>query len=95
MLIVILLASTVFLLTRYGRTALDAENRSPSSAYGKTSRPEQLADIEFFLNEAKKRFGTDSLFLYGHSMVREGYRGEHRALTIVPREALWSCLIRA
>jgi len=52
----------------YGRTALDAENQSPSSAYGKTSRTEQLADIEFFLNEAKKRFGTDRLFLYGHSM---------------------------
>lgn len=75
MLIVIFLASTVFSLTRYGRTALDAENRSPSSTYGKSSRPEQLADIEFFLNEAKKRFDTDRLFLYGHSMVREDIEG--------------------
>jgi pimeloyl-ACP methyl ester carboxylesterase len=54
----------------FGRTALDATRRSPGSAYGKTGSPEQRADLQFVLGEARRRWPGVPLFLMGHSMVR-------------------------
>ncbi|KAG8902827.1 hypothetical protein FRB99_004068 [Tulasnella sp. 403] len=53
----------------WGRTALDEEHKSPSSSYGLTTRPQQLADLEFFVNRAKEEIGKEvPLFLWGQSM---------------------------
>jgi acylglycerol lipase len=54
----------------FGRTATDDKLKSKSSSYGKTSRKEQLADIEWAIKHAKSEFGDLPLFLMGHSMVR-------------------------
>jgi acylglycerol lipase len=53
----------------FGKTALDAENKSEDSAYGKTSGKDQAADIEWAIKHAKKEFGELPMFLMGHSMV--------------------------
>ncbi|KAI6046316.1 alpha beta-hydrolase [Pisolithus marmoratus] len=52
----------------FGRTALDLENKSKTSSYGKTSWKEQLEDIEWAVKHVKNEFGTMPVFLYGHSM---------------------------
>jgi acylglycerol lipase len=54
----------------FGRTALDRENRSPKSVYGKTSSAEQQTDLQWMLDEARRRWPVTPLFLMGHSMVR-------------------------
>lgn len=68
----------------FGKTALDTSGkRSKHSVYGKFSGAEQLADIDFFLRNAKGRApeGTP-LFLYGHSMVRAFIRLLRLVLTV-------------
>ncbi|KAF9228494.1 alpha/beta-hydrolase [Gyrodon lividus] len=52
----------------FGRTALDEKNRSKNSAYAKTSRKEQLEDIEWAVQHVKQVFNGLPVFLYGHSM---------------------------
>jgi acylglycerol lipase len=57
----------------WGRTACDERERSPGARYGWTSRPRQLADLEFFIKREAAHITTDGkqlpLFLMGHSMV--------------------------
>lgn len=53
----------------FGRTALDHPNKSKHSAYGKTSWPDQLSDIEFWVKHLKSEYSELPLFLKGHSMV--------------------------
>ncbi|TBU27908.1 lysophospholipase [Dichomitus squalens] len=52
----------------FGRTALDKEKKSKESAYGKTSRVEQLRDIEWWVKHVKREFQGLPVFLMGHSM---------------------------
>ncbi|KAI0629458.1 lysophospholipase [Trametes polyzona] len=52
----------------FGRTALDNANKSKHSAYGKTSWPEQLQDIEWWIKHLKAQYPDLPLFLKGHSM---------------------------
>ncbi|KAF7362334.1 Hydrolase-4 domain-containing protein [Mycena venus] len=52
----------------FGNTALDAKNKSKSSAYGKTSGADQMVDIQWALDHAKKEFPGLPVFLSGHSM---------------------------
>ncbi|KAF8070391.1 Alpha/Beta hydrolase protein [Lyophyllum atratum] len=53
----------------FGKTALDTEGRkSTESAYGKTSWTEQMADIAWAVEYAKKTFPGIPPFLMGHSM---------------------------
>ncbi|KAG8925307.1 hypothetical protein FRC03_011675 [Tulasnella sp. 419] len=53
----------------WGRTVEDATERSKDSAYGRTSRPQQIRDLDFFLKRAIASVpeGTP-VFLCGHSM---------------------------
>jgi acylglycerol lipase len=53
----------------FGQTATNEKHKSKDSAYGKTSRIDQLADIDWALKHAKSEFGDLPLFLMGHSMV--------------------------
>jgi acylglycerol lipase len=52
----------------FGRTALDEEHASPSSAYGRTSGARQMADIEWAIAHTAQAFPGVPLFLAGHSM---------------------------
>ncbi|KAJ6593365.1 lysophospholipase [Mycena capillaripes] len=52
----------------FGKTALDAANKSKSSSYGKTSGEDQMDDIKWALEHAAKEFPGLPLFLSGHSM---------------------------
>ncbi|KAJ7350640.1 lysophospholipase [Mycena albidolilacea] len=52
----------------FGKTALDAENKSLSSAYGKTSGEHQMDDVQWAIDHAKKEFPGLPVFLSGHSM---------------------------
>ncbi|KAF7351008.1 Hydrolase-4 domain-containing protein [Mycena sanguinolenta] len=52
----------------FGKTALDEEHKSALSAYGKTSGEDQLDDIQWAIDHAKKEFPGLPLFLSGHSM---------------------------
>lgn len=53
----------------FGRTALDAEAKTGHSLYGKTSWPEQLCDIEWWIKHVQDRYPSLPVFLMGHSMV--------------------------
>ncbi|KAG5636937.1 hypothetical protein H0H81_006333 [Sphagnurus paluster] len=53
----------------FGKTALDTDGqRSKDSAYGKTSWAEQMADIAWAVEHARKTFSGVPTFLMGHSM---------------------------
>ncbi|KAJ7655732.1 Alpha/Beta hydrolase protein [Mycena polygramma] len=52
----------------FGKTALDAENKSESSSYGRTSGEDQMDDIKWALEHAVEAFPGLPLFLSGHSM---------------------------
>ncbi|KAG6879131.1 hypothetical protein C0992_004948 [Termitomyces sp. T32_za158] len=53
----------------FGKTALDTEgNKSKDSAYGKTSWSEQMMDISWAVEHARKTFSGVPTFLMGHSM---------------------------
>lgn len=54
----------------FGRTATDKEHKSKDSVYGKTSRNDQLLDIEWAVKHVKKTYPDLPVFLYGQSMVR-------------------------
>ena len=54
----------------YGLTAQDTTGKkSRTSSYGKTSWVEQMQDIAWAIQHAKKTFQDVPLFLMGHSMV--------------------------
>jgi len=53
----------------FGKTALDAANKSKGSSYGKTSWKEQFGDIEWAIGHARKEVPDVPTFLMGHSMV--------------------------
>jgi len=53
----------------FGKTALDAANKSKNSSYGKTSWKEQFGDIEWAIVHARKEVPGVPTFLMGHSMV--------------------------
>lgn len=53
----------------FGKTALDAANRSKSSSYGRTSWKEQFGDIEWAIGHARNEVPGVPTFLMGHSMV--------------------------
>jgi acylglycerol lipase len=52
----------------FGLTAQD-EKKSKSSAYGKTSWKDQMADIAWAIEHAKEEFKGVPVLLMGHSMV--------------------------
>ncbi|KAF9653756.1 alpha/beta-hydrolase [Thelephora ganbajun] len=52
----------------FGKTALDAANKSKDSSYGKTSWKEQFGDIEWAIGQASKEVPGVPTFLMGHSM---------------------------
>ncbi|KAJ7935217.1 lysophospholipase [Mycena leptocephala] len=52
----------------FGNTALDAENKSKSSSYGKTSGEHQMNDVKWAIDHARKEFPGLPVFLSGHSM---------------------------
>ncbi|KAJ8463959.1 hypothetical protein ONZ51_g9919 [Trametes cubensis] len=51
----------------FGRTALDPEHRSPDEYYGKTSRPLELSDLEWWVRHAKSTFPDTPIFIMGYS----------------------------
>ncbi|KAF5355573.1 hypothetical protein D9758_006339 [Tetrapyrgos nigripes] len=52
----------------FGRTALDEKNRSKGSSWGKTSWTDQMQDIDWAINHARKQVPDVPMFLMGHSM---------------------------
>ena len=54
----------------FGLTALDRENKSKESKYGKTSWRDQFTDMEWWLKYVRDNFPPLPLFLVGHCMVR-------------------------
>ncbi|KAG9221645.1 hypothetical protein CCMSSC00406_0005558 [Pleurotus cornucopiae] len=52
----------------FGRTALDAQNRTPGSMYGKTTWANQLDDLEWAINTVQGAFHGVPIFLMGCSM---------------------------
>ncbi|KAJ7270087.1 lysophospholipase [Mycena haematopus] len=57
-----------FDLRGFGNTALDAKNKSKSSAYGKTSGEHQMEDVQWAIGHVKNEFPGLPVFLSGHSM---------------------------
>lgn len=57
----------------FGRTALDKENKSKDSAYGRTSWKDQFLDIEWAIKHVREEFEGLPVFLMGHSMVCRGF----------------------
>jgi acylglycerol lipase len=55
----------------FGKTALDKENKSKDSVFGRTTWKDQAADIEWAIKHARNEFGELPTFLMGHSMVRQ------------------------
>ncbi|KAJ6589975.1 Alpha/Beta hydrolase protein [Mycena vulgaris] len=52
----------------FGRTALDAAHKSKDSSYGKTSGEDQMDDIVWAIDHARKTWPGLPAFLSGHSM---------------------------
>ncbi|KAJ7503064.1 lysophospholipase [Mycena galericulata] len=52
----------------FGKTALDAANKSKTSSYGKTSGEHQMDDVKWAIEHASKEFPGLPIFLCGHSM---------------------------
>ncbi|KAJ7772027.1 lysophospholipase [Mycena maculata] len=52
----------------FGKTALDAENKSKTSSYGKTAGEHQMDDVKWAIEHASKEFPGLPIFLSGHSM---------------------------
>lgn len=52
----------------FGKTVLDAEHKSKTSEYGKTSGEQQMDDVTWALEHASKQFPGLPIFLAGHSM---------------------------
>lgn len=53
----------------FGMTALDEQNKSKDSSYGKTSWKEQMDDIAWAIRHVNQEFPGIPTFLMGHSMV--------------------------
>ncbi|PIL32215.1 hypothetical protein GSI_05460 [Ganoderma sinense ZZ0214-1] len=51
----------------FGRTALDEEHRSADELYGKTSRPTELGDLDWWVNHVAKTYPDVPIFVMGHS----------------------------
>lgn len=60
-------------LRGYGRTALDAHERTPGSAYGKTSRALEVADLGWWVRHVKETYLGLPIFLMGYGAVSESY----------------------
>lgn len=58
-----------FDLRGFGKTAQDTEKKSSHSSYGKTSWPENFADIEWAIKHVREEYPGVPVFLMGHSMV--------------------------
>ena len=56
-------------LRGFGKTAFDEEHRSPGSSYGKTSRKDELADLEYWVQHVSTEFPGLPLFMMGYSAV--------------------------
>ena len=56
-------------LRGYGRTALDPSNRSPGASYGKTTRAQEFADLEWWIKHVADMNQRLPLFLMGYSAV--------------------------
>ena len=54
----------------FGRTTLDEEHRSADELYGKTSRPTELGDLDWWVNHVAKTYPDVPIFVMGHSAVR-------------------------
>jgi len=52
----------------FGRSALDQQNKSKDSFYGKTSWNDQFRDIEWAIEHVRNEFPGAPVFLMGHSM---------------------------
>ncbi|KAF9077211.1 Alpha/Beta hydrolase protein [Rhodocollybia butyracea] len=52
----------------FGRTALDKEHKSKTSAWGRTGWTDQLEDVNWAIGVAKKEFSGIPVFIMGHSM---------------------------
>jgi acylglycerol lipase len=55
----------------FGRTALDQENSSKTSSWGKTGWSDQMQDLDWAVKTAMKEVPGVPMFLFGHSMVRK------------------------
>ncbi|KAJ4483587.1 Alpha/Beta hydrolase protein [Lentinula aciculospora] len=52
----------------FGRTALDKENRSKNSSWGKTGLSDQIQDVDWAVRTAREEVLGVPVFLMGHSM---------------------------
>ena len=53
--------------------ALDAHERTPGSAYGKTSRALEVADLGWWVRHVKETYLGLPIFLMGYGAVSESY----------------------
>lgn len=53
----------------FGRTALDEAHRSAGELYGKTSRPLELGDLDWWVNHVANTYPDVPIFVMGHSAV--------------------------
>ncbi|KAH9847866.1 lysophospholipase [Lenzites betulinus] len=51
----------------FGRTALDEQHRSADEYYGKTSRPLEIQDLEWWVQHVSKTFPKTPIFVMGYS----------------------------
>ncbi|KAI9060640.1 lysophospholipase [Trametes sanguinea] len=51
----------------FGRTALDEERRSPDEAFGRTNRPVEVQDLEWWVRHVSKAHEGLPIFLMGYS----------------------------
>ncbi|KAI8969876.1 lysophospholipase [Trametes punicea] len=51
----------------FGRTALDPEHRSPDEYYGKTSRPLELNDLQWWVHHVARTYPKTPIFIMGYS----------------------------
>lgn len=56
-------------LRGFGKTALDEDHRSTGTFYGKTSRNDELADLEHWIQHVSTQFSGLPLFVMGYSAV--------------------------
>ncbi|KAJ7712051.1 Alpha/Beta hydrolase protein [Mycena metata] len=61
----------VFDLRGYGRTALDKQNKSKNSAYGKTNGETQLDDLEWVIEYVQSKLEDVPIFIMGASMASD------------------------
>jgi acylglycerol lipase len=55
----------------FGKTALDEAKKSSNSSYGKTSRHDELLDLQWWVDHVKNKYPKLPIFLMGFSAVRK------------------------